>query len=314
MGAPSSRQLTSLIQEVKHHVLNRVDSTVLGTLPYYHLFMKDIFPAGFYESLRTLAHEIEHSAQLQPRFQDNPAYTNSRFNLVGHPSETIRVIEEVFSDTEIKIALLSPFYLSATESLADCLRVHDEFELTFTQPDRFQRIHVDIPPKYISMVFYLPNKGLTHDEKISNATVLYDKALHPTFVAEYSANSLFAFAPHFYSYHGFSTTIARPAMVLFYVNRLELKTWNENVRAGRDKPPFGFIKDSIARKLEQHPLREYGDDVRRIIDERERCRINAPLGRVLREEDRRSLLNRVVGRIRYELTRRFHHPPAQRMS
>lgn len=159
---------------------------------------------------------------------------------------------------------------------------HEKFEYIYTQARRFQDIHVDIPPKFLSFVFYIPEHNVSDLEEERNATVFYDKNLVEYYGARYKANSLCIFAPHFYSYHGFSSTIERGVLVMFLVNAKALARWNAN--KSRDVAPFNTLKDAIEAKLTVYPLIEYGRDPARILAEREACLINAPQGRVMRDD------------------------------
>lgn len=277
--------MLSLASDIESHVLARLRDTEPGTTPFRYFYIEGLFPPIYYETLKKKAAEYHHSDALQPRVQDNKAFVNAKYRLNQDQSAEVCIIRDIFSDSEIKEAFLAKFYLGSVAGLAQSLRIHDEFQFTFTKANRFQNIHLDIPPKYLSFVFYLPDGPLDDDTQDRNATILYDKSLEPRYHAKYRSNSACVFAPHFYSYHGFSTTIERPAMVLFYVNEVELSVWNETQKTGADVTPFDAFKDATQRKLEQHPLVEYGDQAECLVIERTQCLINAPLGRVMRPED-----------------------------
>lgn len=249
-------------------------------VPFGHVFLEDIFPADFYAELVEHADAHRDLGEMD-RIQDNAAFRNRRFRLVGHEHWTTRVVRNVFSARVVKEAILAHFYASVPPSLPDDLLIHDEFEYVYTKAGRFQNIHVDIPPKLVSFVFYLPKERVSEDEARRNATILYDRNLMPHYKARYVPNSVCIFAPHFYSYHGFDSTIDRDALVMFYIH-WELR--ESYLHASHlDEPPFSFFLDSIEQKLQRHPLAEYGDTSMRLIRERWACRINAPHGRVLRE-------------------------------
>jgi len=91
------------------------------------------------------------------------------------------------------------------------------------------------------------------------------------------------FAPHFHSYHGFSSTIDREVLVMFYIHPVEQARWLQ-VR-GTDTPPYDAIRNVIEEKLERYPLIEFGQDP--LVRKRERaaCLINAPRGRIIRNAD-----------------------------
>jgi hypothetical protein len=90
--------------------------------------------------------------------------------------------------------------------------------------------------------------------------------------------------PHFYTYHGFCSTIDRDVMVMFYVNRDAMKKWKGLRQDDKDTPPFTGLLDAIEGKLRSHPLIEY-DGEQKIVSERAACRVNAPRGRVVRPGD-----------------------------
>jgi hypothetical protein len=161
----------------------------------------------------------------------------------------------------------------------------NEFEYFYTKASRFQNIHVDIPPKFMSFVFYVPEFPVTPDQELENATILYDKSLVPHHKARFKSNSVCVFVPHYYSYHGFASTIDRDVLVMFYVNQEELNLWQTTRQQHGESPPFTILLDAIMRKLRAWPLIEYGADDRKILEERDACRVNAPQGRVMINSD-----------------------------
>lgn len=277
------------LQRCIQHVLARIRETVVGRQPFFHAFIENIFPEDIYEDIRQhmLAHK--RGGQLQDRSQDNAAFKNRRYNMFEGTDRISMLIKGVFSDEAVKTAIASHFYVGPTPEFCASLRIHEEFEYVFTPKDRFQNIHVDIPPKFISFVFYIPEGELTDDEIEKNATILYDKTLTPQYRARFQANSVCVFVPHYYSYHGFSSTIERDALVMFYVNDEEFDAWRALRAEGKDSPPFSGLLDAIESKLHRHPLIEYGLDDDKIKSERQRCLVNAPQGRVMIEKpaDRR---------------------------
>src|SRR5262249_11748917 len=154
-----------------------------------------------------------HGTAVQDRLQDSAAFVNRRHRLFTSENGVTACVRAVFSDPEVKVALLRKFYAVPSRALADTLVIHEEFEYVFTQAERFQTIHLDIPPKFLSFVFYIPTMPMTPEDAAANATVLYDKALEPHHRAQFEANSVCIFAPHFYSYHGFASTRDRDALV-----------------------------------------------------------------------------------------------------
>jgi hypothetical protein len=126
---------------------------------------------------------------------------------------------------------------------------------------------VDIPPKFMSFVFYVPEGSVSTDEEKSNATVMYDDKLQPFQHAKYKANSVCIFVPHFCSYHGFASTTPRDVLVMFLVQGQALSRWAAARK--RDQPPFSTFLDAIETKLQAYPLLEYGMDGRVLTIERD---------------------------------------------
>ena len=264
----------------KDHVLERISQTPVGKHPYHHMYIEHIFPDELYEATLRKVSQYKLGNKLQARAQDNPEYVNTGFRLNAAEDAESRYIQLLFEDEDVKSALVKNFYLKPTEDLTNHLRIHyDEFEFTFIEKNRFQNIHVDIPAKFMSMVFYFPETPPTEAEAKLNGTVLYDKELTPCHPAKYAPNSVGIFVPHFYSYHGFSTTIDRQVIVMFYVSDSGFDDWV--IARRKDTAPFSDIKDCIERKLLKYPLIEYGEAPERLAAEKAMCRINAPRGRVL---------------------------------
>src|SRR5262249_23605761 len=162
------------------------------------LFIDEIWPADFYAAMRAHMLECKHGFATEDRPQDSAAFVNRRCNLFANEHEVALCIRAVFTDLEIMLALLRKFYINPSRELAQRLVIHQEFEYFFTQAGRFQNVHVDIPPKYLSFVFYVPTAPMAPEQAAANATILYDKNLHPHHCARFEANSLCIFAPHYY--------------------------------------------------------------------------------------------------------------------
>jgi hypothetical protein len=279
---PSGRLLYSRnkLAKFKEHVVAAVDSQAVGTFPYYHLYIQDVFPEELYAAIETRMKYYRESGKLKQRSQDSAAFVNSRFNLRKVNDAETRYIRDIFSDNDVKRALFSKFYARLDRNLVEDARIHhEEFEYVYTGAGRFQNIHTDIPPKVLSLVFYIPNGPVSPSDEDRNGTVFYDRELKPQSKAKYRRNSVGIFAPHFHSYHGFATTIDRPALVMFYVHPQIEAEWIK-VRSN-ETPPFDAIKDLTAAKLRRFPLVEVGDREEDISRMREGCRINAPSGRVI---------------------------------
>ena len=265
----------------RDHVISKIRGAAVNFEPFGHSFIEQIFPDDLYAQIRAHKLRCKHGDELLDRKQDNPAFRNKRFNLADSAEPVVLQMRRLFEDPAIKLELLRLLYLNPSADLADALSIHGEFEYFFTQAGRFQNIHVDIPPKYLSFVFYIPDVPVSPEEEERNATVIYDKDLSPHYAARYRPNSVCVFAPHYYSYHGFASTIDRDVLVMFYVNREALADWRKWTKSMKDEAPFTGILDAIERKLRLHPLIEYGEDPERLLRERAECRINAPQGRIL---------------------------------
>lgn len=268
----------------KSHIINKIESHSVGQEPFYHMYIENIFPKDLYVAIKERMLHYKYSDALQSRQQDSSKFVNNRYNLANNDDLETQYIRALFSDKDIKNALLQKFYFAPTSGLAELIKIHtQEFEFMYTKADRFQNIHVDIPPKFMSLVFYIPENQPGKDEEERNATVLYDKSLNPHHNAKYKANSLCVFVPHFYSYHGFSSTIDREVLIMFYINEEERKKWKKLRNRDNDIAPYDTIKDCIKNKLEKYPLIEYEHLEK--INEKNQCLINAPQGRVLIDEN-----------------------------
>ncbi|MEM9041680.1 MAG: hypothetical protein AAGD33_17455 [Actinomycetota bacterium] len=265
----------------KTHVLAAIRATQLGREPFYHLFIESILPSELYDAVEHHMIAHKHPDLMQPRRQDNPEFVNRRFSLHQSDDLPIQYVRALFSDVDVKRSFFERFYLDPPSELLDRVAIHNEFEYTFTLGERFQTVHLDIPPKYMSFVFYLPQTAVSDEDELRNATILYDRDLEPHRVARYRRNTVCVFVPHFASYHGFDSTIPRDALVMFYVDPEELTSWRAIPPERRDYPPYDGITAAIKAKLERYPLHEYGEKGLSLDREAERCRVNAPQGRVV---------------------------------
>ena len=114
---------------------------------------------------------------------------------------------------------MKKFYFN---TFSDEITFNHDMQFVFTDENRFQKIHTDIPAQFISVNFYIPEDDLTENEELDNGTILYDKELNPCKVIRYRENSVSFFAPHFYSYHGFNTTIKNRNTLLFFYAQKDL--------------------------------------------------------------------------------------------
>jgi len=221
--------------------------------------------------------ECKRGKAVTDRRQDNPDFVNRRFSLDKNHSPTATAIRQVFSDINVKKTMLEKFYREPTNQLADEICIHSELEYVFTKADRFQNIHVDIPAKFVSFVFYIPEGQVTREQEDQNATILYDTGLQPRCAAKFRANSACVFAPQFRSYHGFKSTMDRDVLVMFYVKPALVKAWKA-IR--RETAPYSGFLDLVEKKMRQHPLLSLSHQAQ-IQAERSACHVNAPDGRVV---------------------------------
>ena len=282
-GSPGASART--VARCRAHVLERIEAAVVAQAPFHHLFVERIWPPDFHAAMRAHMMQCKDRTVVADRDQDSTAFVNRRHNLFAAEDDVSLCVRAVFSDAEVRLALLRKFYVASLDELAAGLAIHHEFEYVFTRAGRSQTIHLDIPPKFLSFVFYIPTVAMTPEEAAANATILYDKALRPHHCARFEANSLCIFAPHFHSYHGFDSTRDRDVLVMFYIDPAGLERYAAMRDANRDDAaPFAGFRDEIERKLRQHPLIEYGPDEARLLHERAACLINAPNGRVVRPD------------------------------
>lgn len=272
---------------IKAHVIARLTETDQGHDPFNHMWVENIYPDDFYQALLENKRMRLGAGAFQERKQDSQAYVNRRYPLVECDDEVINVFRAVWSDLEVKATAYRRFYSKDIQALAEETEIHTEFEYTFCEPDRFQNIHVDIPPKCLSFVFYLPDEKLDDKTELDNATILYDKDMKPSYAARFRDNSVCIFAPHFYSYHGFSSTIPRDAIVMFLISQ---PVW-DYFRSTRksEMTTNERLLDAICHKLRRFELTEYGNSEDRLAAEVAACRINAPSGRVMIDSEGKPL-------------------------
>lgn len=268
---------------IKAHVIARLDATELGTSPFYHMWVNDIFPPDYYAALVANKRLRLHGGDFQERKQDSKEYVNRRYNLFANQDPVIEIFRQVWSDVDVKRAAYRRFYSKGADELAEKTEIHREFEYTFCVPNLFQNIHIDIPPKCLSFVFYLPDQDLDDKTELDNATILYDKDMKPEKAARFRDNSVCIFAPHYYSYHGFSSTMDRDALVMFLVEPDLFDVMRRPPKPGETK--LDAFLDSVITKMEQYTLTEYGDDPARWEAEKAACRVNSFAGRVLLDDE-----------------------------
>ena len=268
--------------EIRNHVLNKIETTDINIYPFYNLYVENIFPNDFYQLLKDRMLYYKYNESLQDRNWDNPSFMNKKFSLKDTNDYEIDVIREVFDDSEIKNAIMKKFYYG--NHLDEMVFNHD-LQFVFTDEGRFQRIHTDIPAQFISVNFYIPEDELTEQEELDNGTILYDKDLTPCKIVKFKPNSVSFFAPHFYSYHGFNTTVKnRNTLLFFYTQKDLIKRFYDNSKNQNGEQDPDKFKDVIQWKLSKYRLIEYGSDdlefLTKIIKEKSDCKVNTQNGRI----------------------------------
>jgi len=273
--------------EQKRYSLESIKKSDIIKEPFFHVFIENILSPELYSNIIEKCKTFKNPNVVQNRNQDSNIFMNRRYNFTDSNDEIILLFKQIFEDADIKQALFSKFFVNSSTFLKN-IKLHDkEFEVVFTEKNRFQNIHVDIPSKFLSLVFYLPEVStpfeLSESEIANNSTVLYDKSMNPVHSAKYKSNSVCVFAPHFYSYHGFATTIERTAIVLFYIDEKLLNEHDSKIaevdRQKRKEIDFKTFKNNILLKLKEFHLIEYKDkNLEEIMSD---CKINSPNGRIV---------------------------------
>lgn len=119
----NGKSTKELYSRCHSHVLSRIEEASTGVLPFYHTFIDHIFPDAFYDDFRAHMVSCKYSNTVQDRHQDNPAFMNRRYNLFQNADEIVECVRPVFSDPEVKQALLKKFYISPSRELADSLSI-----------------------------------------------------------------------------------------------------------------------------------------------------------------------------------------------
>jgi len=270
------------IKDIKEHVLRKIELTDINKQPFYSLYISEIFPDDFYKLLKNKMLYYKYNEDLQDRNWDNPNFMNKRFLLRNIDDDEINKIRQVFDDDEIKNALMKKFYY---ESYLDEIEFNHDLQFVFTDGNRFQKIHTDIPAQFISLNFYIPEDELTEQEELDNGTIFYDKDLNPCKIVKFKENSVSFFAPHFYSYHGFNTTVKnRNTLLFFYAQKDLIKRFYDNSKNQNGEQDPDKFKDVIQWKISKYRLIEYGSDdlefLNKLIKEKSDCKVNTQNGRV----------------------------------
>jgi hypothetical protein len=276
-------------QRYRDHVISRALATPLGEDPFFHLSIDEILPPDLYEGLHRLMQQLKVSGAQADRRQDSPLYVTRRSPLYESTNPHAMHLRRIFDDPEVIRAFLSRFYARPDDDLVGRLSILDrEFEFTHSDPARFQNIHCDLPSKYLSFVVYFPQDGLSAEQEQQNATVLYDRDVRPVHAVRFRPNSAVCFASHFQSYHGFSTTISRDALVIFIVDRALDDAWFA-ARPWAETAPFPIWAKWMEHKLRTSPMIEFGDDPDALAAVLATTHVNAAEGRVLVDDDGRPL-------------------------
>jgi hypothetical protein len=268
--------------DIKNHVMDRIKSTDINTYPFYNLYISDIFPQDFYLKLKDKMLYYKYNGKLKDRNWDNPNFINKRFPLSDINDPEIDILRKVFDDKDIKEVLMEKFYFG---SYVNEIVFNHDMQFVFTDENRFQKIHTDIPAQFISVNFYMPEYDVTDEQELDNGTILYDKELNPCKIIKYRENSVSFFAPHFYSYHGFNTTIKNRNTLLFFYAQKELikRFYDDSKNKNGEQNPDKF-KDIIQWKISKYRLIEYGSDdlefLTKLLKEKSDCKVNQLNGRI----------------------------------
>jgi hypothetical protein len=272
-------------ESIKMHVLNRIKSTEITTYPFYNMYIENIFPDDFYEKLKKRMLYYKYNATLENRNWDNPSFMNKKLSLNNIEDEEINTVKFIFDDPLVKRSIVEKFYINP--NFIDEIVFKHDLQFVFTEKNKFQRIHTDIPAQFVSTVFYLPEDDdtISSCDELNNGTILYDKDLKPIKVSKFKGNSVACFAPHFYSYHGFHTTINnRNTMLFFYAQKDLIKRFYDNGKNQNGEQNVDLFKDIIEWKITKYRLIEYGKDdmefLTKMLAEKRDCKIDTLNGRI----------------------------------
>jgi hypothetical protein len=274
-----------LKEDIKIHVLNKIKSTEINTYPFYNIYIENIFPDVFYDKLKDRMLYYKYNSILENRNWDNPEFMNKKISLNNIEDDEIDIVKFIFDDCEIKQSIIEKFYIN-TYFIDEIVFKHD-LQFVFTEKNKFQRIHTDIPAQFVSVVFYLPEeKNISECDELNNGTILYDKDLKPVKVSKFKKNSVSFFAPHFYSYHGFDTTIDnRNTMLFFYAQKDLIKRFYDNSKNQNGEQNVELFKNVIQWKITKYRLIEYEKDdmdfLTKLLTEKNNCKIDALNGRIM---------------------------------
>jgi hypothetical protein len=270
--------------DIKIHVLNRIKSSEISKYPFYNVYIENIFPEDFYEKLKKRMIHYKYNLKLENRNWDNSDFINKKISLNNIEDDIIDIVKFIFDDYEIKQSFIEKFYINP-DFIDEMVFKHD-LQFVFTEKNRFQKIHTDIPAQFVSVVFYLPeDDNISECNELNNGTILYDKDLKPIKVSKFKGNSVSCFAPHFYSYHGFNTNINnRNTMLFFYAQKDLIKRFYDNSKNQNGEQNVDLFKSVIQWKISKYRLIEYGKDdmifLTKLLSEKNDCKIDTLNGRI----------------------------------
>jgi hypothetical protein len=273
-----------LKEDIKIHVLNRIKLSDINSYPFYNVYIENIFPDVFYEKLKKRMLYYKYNSELEKRNWDNPNFMNKKISLKNINDDEIDIVKFIFDDPEIKQSVIEKFYVNP--NFIDEIIFEHDLQFVFTDNNRFQRIHTDIPAQFVSVVFYLPEEDtISEFDELNNGTILYDKELKPIQISKFKKNSVSFFATHFYSYHGFNTTINnRNTMLFFYAHKDLVKRFYDNINNENGEQDVELFKNVIQWKITKYRLIEYGNDdmefLSKLLTEKTNCKIDTLNGRI----------------------------------
>ena len=134
----------------KEITLNAIKNSLVLSEPFNHVFIENILSPELYFMLIERCKNFKNPDMIQVRNQDSNKFLNNRYNFTNSKDDIILMFKKIFSDKDIKMELLSKFFINPV-SFIDNIKIHEkEFEVVFTEKDKFQNIHVDIPSKFVS--------------------------------------------------------------------------------------------------------------------------------------------------------------------
>ena len=262
----------------KAHLLAAIDASSMNVEPFWNLEVHDMLHPELFAQLDDVRRKRRRGrgATMRREYDD---VGMTRYSFLRAPEPSVRHLRLLFQDEDVKRAILKRFFVTVPQTLLDDIAIWDEaFEFTFSPPGKIQDMHIDWPTKFVSIVIYFPEAELSETEQLANATMVYDRHLVSQPRARFAANRGMMFAPHFESYHGFSTTRDRDALLIFLLNTRIMAAW-ETAAIEAEGPPFPRFMDIVQRKMEEYPMREF-PSLADVEASRERSKVNMSLGRV----------------------------------